>query len=219
MIESKPQTNISEREINNNKINWDKGTSSLKVVKDKSTITDLASFPTSLDKLKKDNDYVIQGTIIDLDEMTDYNENAMTKATILVDNVISGGNGIQDHTIKVVFTGGVTENSKSQQVYVNRVDAPIPEIGSKIITGIRTNRSQDTTDKKYAKYLKTNKLGGSDTFKISVPEYNIWVKNDGEKKYSLNNPELNGKKTSDSNKEIADKLQKLTDILNDKYNK
>lgn len=213
-IESKPQQNITEREIQNNKISWDKATSSLKIVKDKSVISDLASYPISMKKLKKDNDYVIQGTVVNLQEMTDNNGAAMTKATILVNKVISGGDGIRNHTIKVTFAGGITTNSKGKKVYVKNVDAPIPEIGSKIITGIKTNSSDDA-DKKMAKYLKANKLGVSDSFTISVPEYDLWIKKENSKKYVLNNPELTGKNVSDSNQKIANKLQKLTDELND----
>lgn len=216
-IVSQPKDNVTQDEIKTNKTNWENGISSLKVVHDKSSISDYASFPTKLANLKKNNDYVISGTVTNLETMTDNNQAPMTKATIMVDNVLSGNGKLKKHEIKVIFNGGITTNDKSKQVFVEKSDTPIPSIGSKIITGITSNRSGDT-DKEYAKYLKKNHLGGSDSFAISVPEYNLWIYDNNSHKYVLNNPQLIGKKVSYSNEDNAKKLKKLTKQINQNFN-
>lgn len=216
-IVNKPEQTVSKSTIKQNKARWDKETKSLKLVHDKTSVSDLATFPKDLKSLKKNNDYVISGTVINLQKMTDNNQSAMTKATILVDRVISGNEKLSKHKIKVTFNGGITKNKKSQKVFVQKNSTPIPTIGSKIITGVNTNYKDDADDKQAA-YLKENNLGGSDSFEISVPEYNLWVKNKHDKKYSLNNPQLTGKKVSDSDKKYAKQLKKLTLQLNNNYN-
>lgn len=216
-IVNKPEQTVSDNEIQQNKQKWEKETGSLKVVHDKVSVSDYATFPEDLQSLKKNNDYVISGTVINLQKMTDHNETAMTKATILVTRVIKGNEKLEQHKIKVTFSGGVTKNAKNKKVYVQKSAVPIPAIGSKIITGVNA-KSADDADKKEAEYLKENGLDGSDYFEISVPEYNLWIKSEYGEKYHLNNQTLTGKKATDKNKKYAKELKKLTQQLNNNYN-
>lgn len=215
-IVDKPKQSISHREIEQNKTTWEKKTSDLKVVNNKTTISDLATFPKDLDGLKKKNDYVISGTVVNLQQMTDLNSNAMTKVTILVSRVISGDDKLTDHKITVVWHGGITKNAKSKKVFIQSKETPLPEIGSKIITGINNNTKTDL-DKKYVEYLKDNHIKTSSLFKVSVPEYNVWIKNSDDKKYKLNNPTLTKKSSSIDDKDLK-ALNKLTTQLNNNYN-
>lgn len=216
-IVNKPEQTVSDDEIQQNKQKWEKETKSLKVVHDKVSVSDYATFPEDLKSLKKNNDYVVSGTVTNLQRMTDNNETAMTKATILVTRVIKGNEKLEQHKIKVSFSGGITKNAKSKKVFIQKSAVPIPEIGSKIITGINAYDTNNA-DKKQTEYLKENGLDGSDAFEISVPEYNIWIKSEHGEKYHLNNQTLTGKNATDKNKKYAKELKKLTEQLNNNYN-
>lgn len=199
---------------------------------------------TTVDSLAANSQAVIEGEIVNLEEMTGAKNTAVTKVTVDIKNVLRGNEKLTGATVKVIMRGGTVtvknlyagmeeraiaggfpyEQKKNEKVFVKDSQIPLPSIGSNIVTGINLNLS-NTVDQAYNIYLEKNGLGGNDSYSISTPEYNIW-KQEG-KKYVLNNPRLNSTSdkyldsvlpedlNNDSGDEVlANKLNLMTDEIN-----
>jgi len=111
------------------------------------------------------------------------------------------------------------DKMKNHKIFIEDINNPLPQIGSLIITGI----SRDTfnhMNKEYDHYIKINKLNDEDSFRISNPDYNFWIKNNGGKDYINNNKEVS--KVKDE-KLLLDKndtrfrINEMTRELNNDY--
>ncbi|WP_099974364.1 hypothetical protein [Lactobacillus terrae] len=235
--EQNPKIEMKSLISKNNK-NWKSKVKSTKVEYTQSAESLYPLIPKNLEDFKTLDSTVIEGTILNLEEMYGAKNTATTKATIQVNEIISGKEKVQGQIIHVIFRGGFTsvkdlydgfadkarangatfDPESSEKVYIEYQDDPMPEIGSKIITGINPNRSDGFNDI-YDKYLLANGLGGKDSYSVSVPEYNIWIKAPNADKFIINNPELNKMKGADSENSLAQQLNQLTVKFNSKYNK
>lgn len=232
--------------LNNKK--WTKRINTVDSVRYIKTESSYINFPTSVKELKDKNSSVIKGQVLNLEQTSGVKNTAMTKVTVLVTKVISGDASLISKPIKVLVQGGITTNKDlyygmedkiksngsnikldDEKVMVKNEDMDIPKIGSEIITGIVRNRA-NTPSQEYNDYLKNNNLGGSDSYGISVPEYNLWLKDKGDSKFRINNRSIAGYNPEVSNSlystrslkrdEISteDKLNRTTEEINEQFN-
>lgn len=240
------EKNINYTQIAVNSNNWKKKVSRIKRTEYITSHTSYINFPTTLNELKDKNSSVIKGKIIDLGEIKGAKNIALTKVTIIPTEIISGDDELLNKPIKILMKGGITTNKDlyfgmeekikqqgakikldNEKVMVRDPNIELPEIGSEIITGIIPNKS-DTPNVEYNEYLESNDLGGEDSYSISVPEYNVWLKTRANDKFNINNKELNEPNTSktytkyainnNAKKSITQKLNETTDEINNKFN-
>lgn len=171
--------------------------------------------------LLNSNKNVIEGTVINLEEMKD-KLGTTTKATVLVDKVLSGENSLKGKKIKTEFGGGLNKteyvysdvegnylgdkygyDSPNTRVYVNDPNFPMPKIGSKFVTQIQKYSGRDKIQTK--NYKEKYQLTPNNFYIIKDPYVLFWVEKNG--KYELNNPIFKNSKT-DSN------LDKITKQIN-----
>ena len=104
----------------------------------------------SLNQLKKNSDFLIQGTVIDFS----HSSKKSTKASIYVNHIISGSEDILGKNIDIKLPGGIDQN-----VYYRSTQCPLPKLGQKIILRL---------DKTHNEY------------RVLAPNSNIWVEKDHE---------------------------------------
>ncbi|MFH5811346.1 hypothetical protein [Companilactobacillus sp. FL22-1] len=211
--------------IQKNQRQWHKEIfdSKVKVVHSAGFTDEFNTTSLTLDQLQNHNQSVIKGTVYNLQKMNSPKNMAYTKAKIHVDKVISGDKTMQGKNIYLVFDGGLVsfnhwytkEQSKNaeRELFVKNDEFPLPAIGSKIITGLIPNHLDEPSD--HNAVLKQSGFTIHNSYTISNPKYNLWIKNTSAKEFQLNNPKLKEK----TNNPLIRKLQSLTKQLNQKYNK
>jgi hypothetical protein len=184
----------------------------------------------TLKELKKSNDKssaTIKGTVYNLEQMSAPKNMVWTKATIHIDKVLSGDKSIVGKNYYVVLRGGLTTSDvfyadtnhtkeADHKILVRNPEAPLPQIGTKIITNISKNQQPDGTE--YSKILEKSGFTKQKTRVIQNLQYNFWVKAPGTSEYILNNPQIQNKKDT-SEDYLAGGLQNLTKEINQEFNK
>lgn len=111
---------------------------------------------------KKDNKYIIVGTVTNLGKSLDKTLTPETETLIHVDKVLKGDKTIQNKNIKTFLQGGISlaQNTLVNEeghytgkkqgisdpdtlVYYELPDRPLPKIGQKIIVGINPSKDSD----------------------------------------------------------------------------
>jgi len=229
-VTSAPKTqqinNSQSAVISRNKKIWKKEIKDIPVVKTNQHGDNRGKISSSLSELTKVNGSVIKGTIVNLTRMDNAKNVALTKSTIHVDSVISGDKKLQGKNIQMALNSGITTTSswyadKNQtreaehDILVQYAQAPLPAIGSKIIVGMKLADKSESSP--YNKSLKQSGFDYKKTYVAAMPELNLWIKNSGEKDFHLNNPATDKRLKSDI--ELKQEITKLTQELNQKYNK
>lgn len=104
----------------------------------------------SLAQLKKNSDFIVQGTVINFS----HSHKESTETSIYINHVISGSEDILGKNIEVKLPGGIEEN-----IYYKSIQCPLPKLGQKIIFRL---------DKNHNKY------------EILAPNYNFWIEKNHE---------------------------------------
>ncbi|APX71675.1 hypothetical protein M5C72_00560 [Companilactobacillus allii] len=176
-------------------------------------------FPETWTDLKKSNSFIIEGTVLNYEKMRDTLK-VESKITIHVDKVIYGNKVLENQNIvTVVPTGfstskGTDDNTKkSEQVLYKKTSFPLPKIGSKVITGLKSNEERYEDNPALKKSMIKYGLDGKDAYLIAMPNYNFWVQN-SDNKYVINNLDIRNMKKSNPNYGKVSELFDLTDKLN-----
>ena len=181
---------------------------------------------TSLGQFQNHSKSTIKGTVYNLEKMSSPKNMAYTKATIHVDKVLTGDKDLENKNIYVALPGGLVSfehwyanmskpKDFDHEMLVKNDEAPLPKIGSEIITGLIPNSVDEPSE--YNDALKQSGFTITNSYAIDVPRYNIWIKSPTAKSFVLNNPKMNQKTTKDNS--LAKSLQNLTTEINQKYNK
>lgn len=178
----------------------------------------------SLKRFKSGNQLAVKARVLNLQPEVDRLLNTQTKATILIEKVLTGNKELQGKTIKTEFTGGLTTAgnyfisvegnyegdqvgfpNKKTSIYTTTATKPMPKIGQRIILGLKRYQPEN----KYRQaMLKKNGLTTKNFYVIQNPEATMWVKENG--KYRVNNPAFYLKE----NKTKVKNMMKLTAKLN-----
>lgn len=205
-------------EIKQNRLKWQHLTAKMTHPKTSLSNDECGVGPASnLETLKLSSDYLISGTVYNLERMPQSDGRAVTRVTIKVDRVIKGERKLRGKFIKTAMNSGIIRDS-GKDVLIEYDQYPLPIIGSKIITGIYKNKS-DMADRTHIKYLKANGLMGSDGYGIHDQAYNVWIKNVGDDDYHLNNSAVIDRKSPEYLFPVSEDLLTLTDVINQKFNK
>lgn len=216
--------------IKKNQTKWSQLTKGVETVDGDGFSGDYVSIPMTLKELKKSHDKssaTIKGTVYNLEQMSAPKNMVWTKATIHIDKILSGDKSIVGKNYYVVLRGGLTTSDvfyadtnhtkeADHKILVRNPEAPLPQIGTKIITNISKNQQPDGTE--YSKILEKSGFTKQKTRVIQNLQYNFWVKAPGASEYILNNPQIQNKKDT-SEDYLAGGLQNLTKEINQKYNK
>jgi len=183
----------------------------------------------SLGLLKNGNQAVVKAQVVNLQPEMGRLFTPETKATIYIEQVISGDKALQGKTTKTEFSGGLSKardyfnsfegeyvgkdygvKNPKQVIYTTNPTVPMPKIGQKMIIGIKKYHPETKDrEKLYQKYGLTTQ----NSYTINNPEVTYWVEKAG--KFKLNNPAFYQKQ----NKNKYPKLFKVTKELNTKYGK
>ena len=104
----------------------------------------------SLNQIKKNSDFLIQGTVIDFSR----SNKESTTASIYVNHIISGSEDILGKNIDIKLPGGIEKN-----VYYQSMQCPLPKLGQKII--LRLNKKHNE-------------------YEVLAPNSNIWIEENHE---------------------------------------
>lgn len=134
----------------------------------------------TLDQFKHQNRYVVKGTVLNLQKIKWLSPQPETKLTLKVDQVISGNKGLKGKRVYLNFPGGfgrerdvyAQTTNPDNEIFYQIPNAPIPEIGSKIICGLLSDEHHTNSQ--------------LDQLYLSDVEHTFWVKKNGQ--YELNNP-------------------------------
>lgn len=232
--ESKVQKQVKKTQddaalIKKNQAKWAQLTKDVATVDGDGFSGDYVSIPMSLKELKK-SDYkssaTIKGTVYNLEQMSAPKNMVWTKATIHIDKVLSGDKSIVGKNYYVVLRGGLTTSDvfyadtnhtkeADHKILVGNPEAPLPQIGTKVITQVAKNQAPDNSE--YGQNLKKSGFTDKNSREIQNLQYNFWVKAPGASEYVLNNPQIQNKKDT-SEDYLAGGLQNLTKEINQKYN-
>lgn len=215
----------TNRMINSNRKQWDKQIANADVIESNELKNDGEPIASSLEQLQNHSKLVIEGTVYNLQKMNSPKNMAYTKVELHIDKVISGDKDIQGKRIYLAMAGGLVSfdhwyanmskpKDFNHEILVNIEEAPLPKIGSKVITGVIPNVIDESSE--YNDALKQSGFTINNSYAISNQQYNVWIKNPGKKKYVLNNTKVN--KRAAKNNDLTKALQKLTDQINKKYN-
>jgi len=201
-IETKirPQTQIQNR-----KTKWDRSVSKVRTVERPFFNISRNYDGITFDQFKYNNTYVVEATILDFHKIKWVANMPKTKMTVRIDRVISGNKSIEGKRLYLNFPGGfarerdiytsskgtISTTDPDKIIFYKIPNTPLPEIGSKIITGLRND----------VKHVKQQ----FDSLYISDVEHTFWVKRN--RKFELNNPAF---QTANRSLDIF----KLTDELN-----
>lgn len=194
--------------VKKNKISWKKQTNDLPIIKYNGSIENQKSIANSMENLTKNNQYVVKGTVYKLSRLDNIDNQAFTKVEFHVDEVIHGTKTLKNQNINLAMSGGITTSNswyknKNQtreadhDILVQYRSCPLPKIGAEMIIGLNPTNVKESTN--YMKTLKKNDFDLKKTFKIGMPEYNIWIKNPQDNKFHLNNPRVDSKLTKQIN--------------------
>ncbi|GEO64835.1 hypothetical protein [Companilactobacillus nantensis] len=215
----------SSKLIHTNQKKWRKHIAKADVIHSDEFANQSTSVSTSLEQLQNHSQTVIQGTVYNLQKMHSPEGMSYTKATIYVDRVISGDESIKDKNIYLALDGGLVSYDcwyaknigknmdPKHEILVQNDEFPLPTIGSKVITGLVPNHLNETNA--YNTALKQSGFTINNSYAIDNPQYDFWVKKPKATKYQLNNPKLRKFTSNQRTKQ----LQKLTVLINQKYNK
>ncbi|MCH4009176.1 hypothetical protein [Companilactobacillus sp.] len=168
--------------------------------------------PTSIAELKQYNKTLVKGTVFNLQQMTGCKDEAYTKVSLFVDEVIRGNKSIQNTIISFNLNSGFIDHPKqSEYDYIKKTEVPMPAIGSQLITGLSKRNINQISDAKIKNFFQTNQVANFNSYSLNDPVNSLWIKNHGDSKFHLNNPLLNKRSKDDW---YANKLLKLTDKLN-----
>jgi len=181
---------------------------------------------SSLTQLQNHSKSTIMGTIYNLQKMNSPENMAYTKVTVHVDKVLTGDKDLKGKNIYLALPGGLVSfdhwyanmskpKDFDHEMLVKNDEAPLPTIGSKIITGLIPSSLDEPSE--YNDALKQSGFTNKNYSAISDPRYNLWIKKKGSKNFVLNNPVL--RKKADKKGSLAKSIQKLTDEINREYNK
>jgi len=205
---------------------WEKEIAGMQVVESDEHGDSRGRIASSMTELKKSSKSVIQGTIINFEKMNNPKNVAYTKATIHIDDVISGDKQLKGQNIQMALNSGITSTTKwfadknqtrevAHDILVQYDEFPLPKIGTKIIVGIDPAAKDEPSP--YNMALKRSKFDYQKSYVAIMPEYNLWIKKSSDRKYHLNNPKVAEKLKS--NVKMKQGLTKLTETINQKYNK
>ena len=214
----------SARLISRNQRIWQKHIAKADVIHSDEFSTRKAFISTSLEQLQNHSQTVIEGTVYNLQKMSSPEEMSYTKATIYVNRVISGDTSLKDKQIYLALDGGLVSfdrwyshsgrpKDQNREMLIKNDEFPLPKIGSKIIVGLIPNHLDEPTE--YNVALKRSGFTINNSYAIENPRYNVWVKAPDSSKYQLNNPKMRRQ----TNAQQTQDLQKLTQQINQKYNK
>ncbi|WP_125762080.1 hypothetical protein [Companilactobacillus hulinensis] len=183
-------------ELKKNKKIWNRKVSSAKRIKIHSYENDgFISTPINLKQVKGYGPISIKGIITNYYELSGYKSNARTKAKIFVESVYKGDVKLKGKSVIVIMQGGLVSSDKyyhgrhnpipKQKVYLDNVDAPLPKIGSEIIAAMDINEYKNSNMTNFDMGLKVNRISSGGSYRISIPEYTLWVKNRDTKQYEV----------------------------------
>ncbi|OVE97373.1 hypothetical protein [Companilactobacillus bobalius] len=159
---------------------WRRQISQVRTVKRQySEITDNYKGIT-LDQFKRQNRYVVKGKVLNLQKIKWLSPQPETKLTLKIDQVISGNKGLKGKRVYLNFPGGfgrerdiyAQPTKPNNEIFYQIPNAPIPEIGSKVICGLLSDEHHTNSQ--------------LDQLYLSDVEHTFWVKRNGQ--YELNNP-------------------------------
>ena len=220
---------LRQEKIQKNRAAWDKKVKNA----DKAYLIsgeDLTQvFPQTMKQLKKKNDFVIQGTIINYRKKEGITMGDETIASIYVDKVIAGSKSLKGTYIKttlphgfamsddmnVTFDGDGDNGPNTEKFYWSN-DFPLPKIGSQIITGITSNKEYLKEYPAVREEMEKFKLADSKSYYIKNPMENFWVKNN-KGKYVINNKDIRNIDRGSDNFALVSHLFELTKQLDEKY--
>lgn len=207
-----------QRQTADNGKNWDQQIATAKITSTSyNGSNDYSLIPTSIKELKKYNPLLIRGTVYNLEKMTGCHNDAYTKVSVFVNKVISGDKSLQGKIINFSLNSGFIDRPKDDEFnYQKRIEAPMPIIGSQIITGLTPRKINSGSKNHVDKFFIDNNATGKLAFNIKDPANNLWIKPAGNKSFRLNNPYLNAKQKDDW---YSKKLLQLTKELNQLPNK
>jgi hypothetical protein len=173
---------------------------------------DYATIPTSITELKKYNPILVEGTVYNLKPMKGADNEAHTKVTVFVNKVINGNKSLQNTYINFNLNSGfIYKPDQKKYNYIKKAEVPLPQISSKIITGITPRTVQKTSKDPLSKFFIENGLADNKSYQLNDPVYAFWDKKATDSSYHLNNPFLTRNLKDDW---YAKKLLDLTDQLN-----
>lgn len=170
----------SKTRLEQNQYNWRHQVSQVRIVKRQYfEITDNYKGIT-LDHLKRQNRYVVKGKVLNLQKIKWLSPQPETKLTLKIDQVISGNKGLKGKRVYLNFPGGfgrerdiyAQPTKPNNEIFYQIPNAPIPEIGSKVICGLLSDEHHTNSQ--------------LDQLYLSDVEHTFWVKRNGQ--YELNNP-------------------------------
>ncbi|WP_125588236.1 hypothetical protein [Companilactobacillus jidongensis] len=220
--------NVSlKRKVKVNKKHWNKMTSAavIEYLPGSTNFDDV--FPSTWHDMKNENNYIIEGTIVNYEKMEHQPLLVETKATIHVDKVLSGSKVLEHQYIVTTVPMGFafskdikssvegSSDQKNTEVLYRQTNFPLPKIGSQIITGIKSNKKKFDQNRSFKKEMAKYDLSGSDSYLITEPNYNFWIKNaDG--KFIINNLDIRNMKQDNPNYDKVYSLVELTKQLDSK---
>lgn len=176
----------------------------------------------TFDQLKQDGT-VVKGTVIALFRMKNPENVAYTKTVVKVDQVISGNEALKDQVIYFAWAGGVTSskswyhyldknkyNENDHEIFVEYKENPLPKVGTQLVIPIQDSMAISMTGSVFQQAVMSNKFDLSKTYDASYPQYYLWSKYPGEKKFHLNNPLALAKRSSQ-----PERYQNLINLTND----
>jgi len=177
----RPQTQLRK-----NKLKWDQAVDKVRVVKRPFFNIPEKYQGITFDQFRYNNKYIVKATVLDLHKIKWLAISPKTKMTVRIDRVIKGNKGLEGKRVYLNFPGGfarerdiytsskgtVSTANPDKVIFYKIPNTPLPEIGDKIITGLRNDSQHDKEQ--------------LDGLYISDAENTFWVKRG--KKYELNNP-------------------------------
>lgn len=215
----------SSKLIRKNRKIWQRSTAKAEVIHSDEFTNKSMVASTSLEQLQNHSQTVIQGTVINLQKMHSPEGMSYTKATVYVDRVISGDDSLCGKSIYLALDGGLVSydcwyaknigksKDPNHEMLIKNDEFPLPVIGSKIITGLVPNHLDEPSA--YNAALKESGFTINNSYAVDSPRYDFWVKDSKSAKYQLNNPKMR----KITNNQRARQLQRLTVLINQKYNK
>jgi len=210
--------------IKKNQRAWKKLTSKADIIKSDEFESKDDFIATSLTQLQNHSKSTIKGTVYNLQKMNSPKNMAYTKVTVHVDKVLTGDKDLKGKNIYLALPGGLVSfdhwyanmnkpKDFDHEMLVKNEEAPLPNIGSKIITGLTPNSLDEPSD--YSDALKQSGFTIKNSYAVSDPRYNLWIKRSTASEFILNNPVIRKKDSKKSS--LAKALRSLTTEINQEY--
>ena len=225
------EAGLNKKVISQNRVAWQKKTSGFKSVYKDGYSGDYIGIAFNmkklLDRASNDKSYaVVEGTIYNLEPMKGPKGVPLTKTSIYVDKVISGKRSLNRKVIQIPLKGGIistddyyldaTTNKTKQDLLVQEKLAPLPKTGAQVI--IRLTKVDFSKKNSFNNYLEKAHFNTQKSYQPMLEQFNYWIKDPGAKEFVLANS-LYENQQEISEEYRASQFQKLTDHLNEKYNK